>query len=1049
MPDSKQVGVFDRHTGAGSLAPGVSPLMAGKDQFALLTNCVTDLPGVASKRRGVQDLDHTSHYSSLGGLSTSFLPVRMWSFDNNLFVYLESNSQGAIAAYDMIAKSWQIVYAAGTKLNIDSGVRKVNALTINRTSLILTALGVYRLSALYSTLATSQTNYVNSFRPAGVVRALDPRCRNGVAGSGTDHGQFTKASYNWFLASSSVAYRVCWIYRDENGLLLTGAPSGKIIVNNTDTTNAYCNRLKIVIPAGLNKLYVLQIYRTFIQTIDATGSIPDPGDDQFLAGEYQVTSTDISNGYILYEDVSFDGLLGDDLYTNEAQDGEDQSRFQPPLARCVEKFGNCAWFGDVTERQRFTMKILAVDPTGSATGVRAGDGITVGGINLIGSNTASNETSLPYIFLIDQTTGAGSEVTRAIKTAESFVHKYNIMSNTYNGRYSAYNLTSSNDVFGVIGFEEKSVGGTPCYMSTTRIDSPTQILPFPAMSLGGVVQVSNGFTSLSVNGAGTIATAVIPAGSITQFDTISIAPGGTANASGSGTNMFAVTHIPAGEYVVASSFGPTITFSVAGTGAVASSSETLTGGASAIWFGVFNHVTGVATNAVSSAPRIKNRLYWSAPGEFESAPIVNFKDIGSSDYGIQSIKATTSSLFVMKDDGVWRVTGTDGDWQIEPMDPTCRVVAPDSPAVVAGDVYAYTANGIVKISESGVTKISTQIGVLTDSVQRTYASNPAAAALIQGICHPEDQAYLLAMPLTASPTANVYVYRYHTPSKNWSAHLYSAIDRGSVGLACMAMARCTRYDAAAGTQAYMDRLVVAQNTVANSIGIERRDGTFQEYCDFDVGYQAVTSYPNTTTVLLTAGAPASVQAGDVIWLRNPTTPDAQIRAPITNISTTSVARDTITIGTGSSIPLTSAFPAVGTVQAVFMQSINSAASYIPTFISDGFSTSHMSDLYLQFGSMAMFTDVFVEVDTDMSSLRGRVTMQGFAGSTWVTLADQPSKSASTMRFRAINCNMPQESQRAAFSLVTIIHNHAWEPFDLVGAQVSLDGEAKIRRNVVT
>lgn len=1060
MPDSRQIPIQDRRIGGRGLADGVSPLINDKSKLWTAQNVIFDFPGLISKRRGIQDLDHTNHYSALSGLSTSYKPRRVWCFDNNLFVYLEDSTHGAIAAYDLLAGSWQIVQSAGSKLEMDSATRKVAAKAFDRTMIVLTALGPYRLSALYGVNPTSQYTYAGSFRPAGIPRALDPRCKNSASGGATDSGLVAVAGYNWLVDQSSVGYRVCWIYRDENGILISGAPSGRIVVRNT-TGGATTTRLKVVIPTGVaSGKYVMQVYRTNVMPADGTGGIPDPGDDMFLAGEYQLTSTDISNGYAMYNDISFDGILGAELYTNFAQEGPDQARFQPPLARCIERFGNCAWYGNVTERQRLTMKVLAVDSSGIGTfpGITVGDRLHFGGLVLEGVLVAAEETQT-YNFAVDVTTGAGSEIIRVLKTTESIVYKYNLLSNKFNGRYYAYNLTSNDDIFGVIGFEEKSVGGTyKCFGFTSRLDSPTSMLPIPSTPAFGLYTTLSSASALGTNVGATVATITTPVapGLPAVGDKVVIAPGRSAYNAGTSDPRFNVTHIPSGEYTVLSNNGATqITIDITGAGAVSNVAETVDA-THEVWVAIsYNSAQQIAANAVSTGPRVKNRVYWSSPFEYESAPIVNFKDLGNADCGVMAIIGTVSSLFILKEDGVWRARGTDGDWQFEYMDPACQIVAPNSAAVVLGDVYCYTNSGAVRITEGGVTKVSTEIGVDLDTYYRAAQANPANAFWTEGIANEEDQSYILAMQDAVSPSGSAdgaaVIYRYHVPSKSWTTLYYNdnASDAttgvSTVGGICMA--RATRYTANAPAVAYISRMVVAHNQVANSIGIERRGTTFQDYCDYDIGYQTISSYDTVNNkVVMAAGIPASVQPGDVFWARNSSSPNTTYRLPITAISTTSVARDTITVATGGTMTALSAFPAVGTVQAVFMQQIPVIAAYSATTASDAFSNTHMSDVAVIFGSSGRFTDCTIQLITDTNSTVSTLTMAGFAAGKWTTLANGTAIGPGMMKVLGLNMIIPQEAQRASVVFATINNGRAWEPFDIAGFQMTMFGEAKIRRN---
>lgn len=1056
MPDSGKVGVTEQRIGASGLMSGISTLSADPSSFRSITNMITDIPGIAIKRRGIQDLNHTNNYTSLSGLDTSYIPVKAWGFDNHLFVYVEKAGVGAVVAYDIIGGTWQKV---GVDQQPDATTTKMVQKTFDNVSLNTSSTGVKRLSALYNASgANTSYTYATAYRPAGVPRALDPRCRSAVAGSGTDHGLVAMSGYEWMPPTSAVSYRICWIYRDENGKLLTGAPSGRIIVRNLSTTTSYTTRLKIVIPSGLTSTYVMQTYRTGVQVADATGFIPDPGDDQFLCNEYQITSTDVANGYVLFQDISVDQLLGDALYTNANQEGPDQARFQPPIAKCLERFGNCAFFGNITDRQRLIMKMLAVDTTGAATGIRIGDRIIAGDLTMEAVASANEENRLD-LFAIDPTTGAGSEVVRAIKTAESFVYKYNQLSNKYNGRYSAFNLTTDNDVYGVIEFEEKSPGGGACYLGLSRYDTPTSILPFPGVSSPALGTQTSSKGTMSTNGAGTLA-GFTPTALVVSYavgDKIVVSPYGLSYAAGTTSPKFVNTGVPAGIYTITATgtfAAGSLDFSVAGLGVTPSATDNgliaTTGG----FIVMANSVsTGLANNARSQSPLNANRLWWSASREWENAPILNNEDIGSPDAKIQALVATVTSMFILKEDGIWRLTGTDGDWNIESLDPATKIVAPNSAAVVDGSVYALSNGGIVKISDGGVTKISTEIGLEIDDYYRRLAADPLTARDIEGVGHAEDHAYMMSFPQQGALNNGSYpgptiVYRYHVPSKHWTKNSYSnnsQANNGSstLGIGAMCTVKATRYDTSAVPENYIERLVVCHRAISNSIGIERRSGQFSDYCDYDMGYQVASSYTTATGVInFGSSIPSSVRVGDVVWaVVNAAPGTLTYRAPIIAVGTNSV-----TIATGGAIPALSTWPAIGLVTMVFMQQIDSSLAYMPFLANKGFSNTHASDLTVQFGSQAMFGSASVQWFTDLNSSPGGGNIAGFGYAQWENGLLGLSRDAITLpATRSMTCIAPQNAQRGAYIQITISHGAAWEPFDVCGIQLSMFGEAKVRK----
>ena len=128
-----------------------------------------------------------------------------------------------------------------------------------------------------------------------------------------------------------------------------------------------------------------------------------------------------------------------------------------------------------------------------------------------------------------------------------------------------------------------------------------------------------------------------------------------------------------------------------------------------------------ATNAESSSnEEAVNRIYYSKQDQPEAVPIVNYFDVGAGEKEILRIMPLSDSLFVFKEDGVYRVSGESPPFSQQLFDSSFDVIAPDSVAVCNNEVYAWTTQGISKLTEGGSTPaisrpIDTSILKLNDS----------------------------------------------------------------------------------------------------------------------------------------------------------------------------------------------------------------------------------------------------------------------------------------------------------------------------------------------
>jgi hypothetical protein len=90
---------------------------------------------------------------------------------------------------------------------------------------------------------------------------------------------------------------------------------------------------------------------------------------------------------------------------------------------------------------------------------------------------------------------------------------------------------------------------------------------------------------------------------------------------------------------------------------------------------------------LSSNDVYQNGLMWSKQDQPESVPLIHIEFIGSKNYPIRRIIALKDSVFILKADGVFRLTGGGGNWNIDPLDTSTRIIAPDSASVLNNQIF--------------------------------------------------------------------------------------------------------------------------------------------------------------------------------------------------------------------------------------------------------------------------------------------------------------------------------------------------------------------------
>lgn len=169
---------------------------------------------------------------------------------------------------------------------------------------------------------------------------------------------------------------------------------------------------------------------------------------------------------------------------------------------------------------------------------------------------------------------------------------------------------------------------------------------------------------------------------------------------------------------------------------------------------------------VEGLPEIKpNRIYYAKVQQPEAVPLLNFIDIGPEDKEISRILALRESLFILKEDGVYRLTGLDGNFTVDLFDNTTKIIAPDSAVVLNNQIYCLTNNGVVFISDTGIQIITKDLDNL---IQNITSSNFNFRLTSFGVAYETDRAYLLFLPSSENDTVATQCLRYNTATQTWT-----------------------------------------------------------------------------------------------------------------------------------------------------------------------------------------------------------------------------------------------------------------------------------------
>lgn len=244
-----------------------------------------------------------------------------------------------------------------------------------------------------------------------------------------------------------------------------------------------------------------------------------------------------------------------------------------------------------------------------------------------------------------------------------------------------------------------------------------------------------------------------------------------------------------------------------------------------------------STSVASDNEELSNRIYYSKFQQPEAVPIINNIDVGSKDSPILRIIPLRDSLFVLKDDGIFRISGESAltGFSLTPFDNSTILTNYDSPAVLNNQVYCLTNQGVVSISDTGISVVSRQI----ENLFIPLVQYPHFMSATFGISYESDRSYLLFTLSNSTDTKSTVCYRYNVFTNAWT--------KWDVEKTCGLINSDILYLGAADT---------------NKIEQERKNFARTDYADREESRTLNTASVNGTAVSI--GSITNVSVGDVL-----------------------------------------------------------------------------------------------------------------------------------------------------------------------------------------
>jgi hypothetical protein len=580
---------------------------------------------------------------------------------------------------------------------------RVRAVEANQNLYLTTSAGVFKQDA-YSSAPTA----------AGAYKALDLRAS--IPGS---------ATAAWLADDERVTYRAVWGYKDANNNLVLGAPSQRETTLNT----AGADRdvlIEATIPTGVTTAWFIQLYRS--------AALPDPtaalenNDELQLVFEMNPTAGSFSSYTKTFLDAGVN--TGTETIT-------------------------IASHGFTTGDMVMLSNSGGTLPTGLAAATT---------YYVVGATTNTLQLSATYGGSAINITAAAGGGTHTILGAQA-LSILDIVPDELRGAliYTASSqegiakgneqppLASDIAVFKGHMFYVDTVSKHRFYLTLTAVGSPNGIQADDTLTIGGVA-----FTGK--------ATESVAAG---QFDVVT---GGSAaqNIRDTALSLVRVINRYASSTVYA--------YYLSGVNELPGKiliEERSIGGAS---FPVISSRSTCWNPALPTSGTTQSSendqdpagVSWSKSGQPEAVPLPHkAPPVGSKTKRTLRAVPLRDSLFLFKQDGLYRVTGDSADnFRVELFDSSTRLLAPESCAVLANQIFCYTDQGVCMVSETGVSIVSEPIK--KDLLRILGVSQAGVKNYCFGVAYDTDHRYILWTITTAADTYATQAFVYNEITTTWT-----------------------------------------------------------------------------------------------------------------------------------------------------------------------------------------------------------------------------------------------------------------------------------------
>lgn len=379
----------------------------------------------------------------------------------------------------------------------------------------------------------------------------------------------------------------------------------------------------------------------------------------------------------------------------------------------------------------------------------------------------------------------------------------------------------------------------------------------------------------------------------------------------------------------------------------------------------------------------------------EHVPLSHLEFAGSKSYPIRRILSLRDSLFILKDDGVYKLTGSGGQWSIEALDTSTKILAPESAVVVNNQIICLSDQGVVGISDVGVQVYSEAI---KDQLLELIGNNFSNLKKYSfGIGYETDHKYHLFCVDNEGETTPTRALTLNTFTNQWTEEIVKSAAFGFIN-------------------PEDDKMYLA-NTEDKHVLKERKSYTFRDFVDEELdGFEVVSSIDYEVVMNTIRG----LTVGDLLY------EDSSTYSPIESIdaaTNTITVRDNKTWSTGS---------------VNILKGIDCELEWTNVHGENPGVEKHFADITLLFKE-SRFSNASLSFYTDVSGGYSSVTITGtYGGGGWGAFPWGSLPWGGTIRPKPKRVSVPRNKNRGTLLSVKFNHRVAYGVWKIQGISLNMD-----------